>query len=412
MLVNKYKPQFKSISKRKYMSMGEKKSRDILHLLNNMYFHKDILKKLYIMSQDSSIPHIIFYGPEGCGKKTTIQLFLEMLFNKQIRKKYLTDCKYEVSSSGSKSNDVIIKQSNYHIIINPNNNNADKYLIQDVVKEYAKRMPLNVFTNSKPFKVVLINNADNLSHFAQTSLRRTMEKYSSTCRFIMWCKSLSKVIDPIRSRCYLFRIKAPSNKEILNMVMDIAFKENIKLNMSIVSKILQRANGNIKIALWLLELHKWREDILSDNLISYDNIIKEISQFMLSCNTLFLLSRMENNKQVAGEIRDRVYNLLISNIDGTKIITDVMNELLKSNRVPIVCKYNIPELASKYEFNLIRKRRSIFHLEAFVLNVMNMLNEHMTSKDKEYFTKQCKILIKQIKDESINLRKSTRRQKK
>ena len=111
---------------------------------DDTFIHNDILKKLKIMSKDESIPHIIFYGPSGCGKKTTINLFLEMLYNKDVHQ--LAECTYNVIGSGNSKKSELIKQSNYHIVIDPKNNNFDKYLIQDVVKEYAKRIPLNVFT--------------------------------------------------------------------------------------------------------------------------------------------------------------------------------------------------------------------------------------------------------------------------
>jgi len=151
---------------------------------NDILFHKKEINTLKRMSNDNSIPHLIFSGPEGSGKKTLINLFLEMMYDKSVHK--LSDATYVVTGSGNSSNDVIIKQSNYHIIIEPYNNNFDRYLIQDVVKEYAKKVPLNQFIKSKKtFKIILINNVDNLPYYAQTSLRRTMEKYSGTCRFIM-----------------------------------------------------------------------------------------------------------------------------------------------------------------------------------------------------------------------------------
>ena len=166
-------------------------------------FHIDLLNRLEHMSKNESIPHMLFYGPDGCGKKTIIKLFLEMLFDKDVHK--TEDSVYTVVGSGNKAVQVVVKQSNYHIVIEPNNNNFDRYLIQDIVKEYAKKMPMSIFKTKKIFKIVLINNVDNLSYYAQTSLRRTMEKYSSTCRFIMWCTCPTRVIEPLISRCvFLF----------------------------------------------------------------------------------------------------------------------------------------------------------------------------------------------------------------
>jgi DNA polymerase III delta prime subunit len=111
------------------------------------------------MSKDEAIPHIIFYGPEGSGKKTMIRLFLEMLFDSSVHR--TVDVAYKVSGSTSKNKVEKIKQSNYHIVINPKNNNYDRYLIHDIVKEYAKRKSLGAYKTDRSFKVVSINNLDN-----------------------------------------------------------------------------------------------------------------------------------------------------------------------------------------------------------------------------------------------------------
>lgn len=326
--------------------------------IDEIFFHKkelDILKK---MSLDDSIPHIIFYGSEGTGKKTLIKLFLEMLYDKQVNK--VNDTIYMVTGSGNSKNEVTIKQSNYHIIIEPNNNNFDRYLIQDVVKEYAKKVPLNQFIKSnKSFKTVLINNVDNLPYYAQTSLRRTMEKFSKTCRFIMWCRSLSKVIDPIRSRCYCFRIESPSETEIFNIITNISYKESLKLSLQDYKNIIDRSNGNVKKILWMLQLKKFGHSYRT----SYDETIRHIIAKLLPCNVQCIL-----------EIRNLLYNIMITNVSGSQIIKDLINELFKTN-ISEQCKLNIVEIAAKFEHNLIRGRREIIHLEAFIAGLIYILME-------------------------------------
>ena len=120
------------------------------------FFHKEILNQLKTISKDDCLPHIIFYGNRGSGKKTLINLFLEQIFDKSVYN--LDDSKYNVISSGNIENEVIVKQSDHHIIIEPGNNNFDRYLIQDIVKEYARRYPLCIFESSREFKMVQINN--------------------------------------------------------------------------------------------------------------------------------------------------------------------------------------------------------------------------------------------------------------
>lgn len=323
-------------------------------------FHKTELELLNKMASDASIPHLIFYGPTGAGKKTLVKQFLENLYSdKSVHK--LIDTPYKVYSGNNKANDVVIKQSNYHIIIEPNNNNFDKYLIQYVVKEYAKKLPLYVFTNKKPFKIVLINNVDNLSYYAQTSLRRTIEKYSSTCRFVMICKSLSSVIDPIRSRCFCFKINSPTVCELTELIMSVAYQEQITLTLLQFSKILNFSEGNIKQILWCLQMLK----LGMKQTTLYDASIKMIFDKLISTDLEEVL-----------EIREIIYKIMITNITGIRIMKDILKKILKSKKVNETCKLNICESAAKYSHNLTRCRREIIHIEPFIIDVMKVLHKY------------------------------------
>ena len=240
----------------------------------------------------------------------------------------------------------------------PNNTNFDRYLIQDVVKEYAKKVPLNVFTAQKSFKTVLINNVDNLSYYAQTSLRRTMEKYSSTCRFIMWCKSLSRVIDPIRSRCYCLRISAPTDGDMIELIANVSFKESIDINVNDYHQIIELANGNIKKALWLLQLKKIGEPYKT----SYDEAIEEIIELLLKKKVNSII-----------EINTYLYNIMITNIPGSQIIKDIVKKLFERDDINEKSKFYIAEIAAKCEHNLIKGRREIIHLDLFISGIIHIL---------------------------------------
>lgn len=108
-------------------------------IINNYQhlFHNDILKILKIISEDNSTPHIIFYGRLGSGKRLLIKKFLEMLYDPDVNKE--TDTTYNINGSGNTEKTVNIKQSNYHIVIEPQDNNFDKFLVQHIVKEYTKK---------------------------------------------------------------------------------------------------------------------------------------------------------------------------------------------------------------------------------------------------------------------------------
>ena len=332
------------------------------------FFHKDIFKKLEKISKDDSLPHIIFYGNPGTGKKTLINIFLEMIFDNSIYK--LDDSKYTIMSSGNNESEVIIKQSDHHIIIEPNNTNFDRYLIQEIVKEYAKKYPLCIFEKSRKFKAVQINYLDNLSYYAQTSLRRTIEKYSKTCRFIMWCYSLSKVIEPLRSRCLCIHIPTQTDEQLYKWMYNICCLEKIKIRPNIIESILAKSNGNLKSILWKLDLYRYNNKIYN----SYEEGINRIINEIIS---------IKNNKIVDPEypinipkIREYIYKMYVTNISLNIIIKDILKSILFHNKD--ITKEQINDIinsASEFEYRLSKKRRDIIHLEAFVINIIFILSK-------------------------------------
>ena len=332
------------------------------------FFHKDIFKKLEKISKDDSLPHIIFYGNPGTGKKTLINIFLEMIFDDSIYK--LDDSKYTIMSSGNNESEVVIKQSDHHIIIEPNNTNFDRYLIQEIVKEYAKKYPLCIFEKSRKFKTVQINYLDNLSYYAQTSLRRTIEKYSKTCRFIMWCYSLSKVIEPLRSRCLCIHVPTQTDDQLYKWMYNICCLEKIKIKSSIIESILAKSNGNLKSILWKLDLYRYNNKIYN----SYEEGINRIINEIIS---------IKNNKIVDPEypinipkIREYIYKMYVTNISLNIIIKDILKSILFHNKD--ITKEQINDIinsASEFEYRLSKKRRDIIHLEAFVINIIFILSK-------------------------------------
>lgn len=322
--------------------------------IDEVKFNKNSIQKVLNMSNDMSIPHMIFFGPEGCGKKTIIKLFLEKLYGPKINN--LKSVDYSFTGSSNIIQKIKIMQSDYHIIIEPNNINSDKYLVQDVIKEYTKRK--NIIKSSVQFRTIYINNIDNMSYYAQTSLRRTIEKYSDSYRFIMWSRSLSKIIPPLLSRCYCFPVPSPSNKEIIKYIMEISIKENIHFDLDKLCKIINISNNNIKKILWLLELTSL--DISYET--SYDETISELVDLIF-----------KNNIESFMQIRKKVYAVMITNIIGNKIIKDLMNNIIVKKELSNNQIIQIVKLASKADYRFIKGRHNIMHIEIFISGIKKII---------------------------------------
>jgi replication factor C subunit 3/5 len=313
------------------------------------------------MSGYEDVPNIIFYGMEGSGKNTMIQIFLQMLFDESVNSPSLVNYSIKGTKKGSNKTVIQILQSNYHIVINPTNNNSDKYLIKDVVKEYAKLKSHEIFKTNRSFKIILINNIDNMSYYAQTALRRTMERYNDTCRFIMHCKSLSKVIGPLQSRCNKIRVPRPKYSELGHFIIKIMCKESIKLSLDKIDEIIKKSERNIKKILWMLSYIKYNCDFT----LNYDTAIKNIIKLLLEINLSNTL-----------EIRDIICDLMTTNIESTIIVKDVVDNMVDLDCISVIAKQQIVKYGAEIEYRVINGRREIIQLDMFIIAILKILNDN------------------------------------
>ncbi len=382
--------------------------------INNIFFHEEIYKILEVMAEDDSIPHLLFHGPYGSGKKTMVRIFLEMLFGDSV--KNVRNVKYIVSGSGSGNNETEeeFKQSYNHIFIEPKGNNHDRYLIHDVIENYVAKYRYNMIQSKHKFKVVVINNLDIMSESVQFSLRRTIEKYSDRCRFILISNSISKVINPIVSRCKCITIKTPSQNEIIDFSYYISLKESIKLSLDKITYILQIYKGNIKNVLWMLELFKLNQYYIE----KIKNNFEEINKLCIDINIKFdhkkysnLIENAENENififkninKFTNNIGNEIFNILKNNYKNiyseqkynfyfTKI-TDFFNKV--NNIINKKKKYNFYDKKNKHDDVLCKI--GILFLE--ILQLTSLLDP-LTSQD--YIFRQFYKYIKSCDLKNIN----------
>ena len=163
---------------------------------------KDTVRSLEAFVKKKSFPHLIFAGPPGSGKSTLALIIAKKLFGDSWERNLL-----ELNSSDERGIDTVrIK-----------------------VKDFARTKTLGDF----PFKIIFLDEADALTKEAQQALRRTMENFSNTCRFILSCNYSSKLIDPIMSRCAVFRFKPLEFDDIDKIIENICKKEGRCFNSGI-----------------------------------------------------------------------------------------------------------------------------------------------------------------------------------
>ena len=329
----------------------------------DMYHNKK--SKIYLNYQ--SMPNLLIHGPPGCGKHTLIKLLLTDIFDSTINDTFTET--YYIKGYGNTVVDVDIIQSKYHIIIEPNNTGFDKYLIQEIVKEYAKKKIINVSYNKYPFRVVLINNIDNLHYYAQTSLRCNMEKYHNTCRFILCASNISKIIDPIISRCLDIRIPSPSTDDMLNLIYYILLNEKKLISRKQINNIIKCGEFNIKKTLWILQMSLYNID---DYELSWKKSLDKLIEFMIEFKKPQITIL---NEKLIILTRTILYNIFTTNISGINILQEIINKIINCNQFDTDLLYIILQISSETETRLNKGKRSIIHLDSFMCKIyLNIYN--------------------------------------
>jgi replication factor C subunit 3/5 len=208
------------------------------HSLGDMKFHTTLNQQLLQLASPEkvqSLPHLLFYGPSGAGKKARVSALLRAVYGPGADKVKVDMRNFKISGgkvvdqgAAADGVELAILSSSFHVEMSPSDVGPfkDRLVTQAVVKEMAQS---NMPTGAVTFKIVVLNDVDELSRDAQAALRRTMEKYSSTCRFILVSQNPCRVIDPLRSRCIALRVPAPSVPEVQVVLQGVASAEHVEL---------------------------------------------------------------------------------------------------------------------------------------------------------------------------------------
>lgn len=183
---------------------------------------EETIKRIKGLTNSQNIPHLLFSGPAGTGKSSLALVVVRELFGEKWKENYL-----ELNASDERG-------------IN---------IVREKVKDFARTKSLGDVS----FKVIFLDEADALTREAQQALRRTMENFSSTCRFILSCNFSSKIIDPIQSRCALFRFRILSKKDIEEKIKRIAESEKLEIKEDALEELYESSEGDCRRAVNLLQ---------------------------------------------------------------------------------------------------------------------------------------------------------------
>src|SRR5208337_579760 len=179
---------------------------------------EEIVERLSSYVRTGNLPHLLFTGSAGVGKTTAAVALAKEFFKDSWQMNFR-----ELNASDERGIDVVRNQ----------------------IKQFARTTPLGEAT----FKILFLDEADALTTDAQAALRRTMESYAQTCRFILSCNYSSKIIDPIQSRCAIYRFKPLGPEAVKEEVCRIATREGLTITPGAMDAIVYIAQGDMRKAI-------------------------------------------------------------------------------------------------------------------------------------------------------------------
>ncbi|OVA16426.1 AAA+ ATPase domain [Macleaya cordata] len=327
--------------------------------LDKMIVHEDVAQNLKKLVTEQDCPHLLFYGPSGNGKKTLIMAVLRQMFGAGAEKVKVETKTWKIDA-GSRTIDVELTtlSGTHHVEMNPSDAGfQDRYVVQEIIKEMAKNRPIDT-KGKKGYKVLVLNEVDKLSREAQHSLRRTMEKYSASCRLILCCNSSSKVTEAVRSRCLNVRINAPTEEQIVRVLEFIGKKEGLQVPPGFASRIASQSNRSLRRAILLFETCRVQQYPFTSSQVippmDWEQYISEIASDIMQ----------EQSPKRLFAVRGKLYELLINCIPPVIILKRLLSELLK--KLDAELKHEVCHWAAYYEHRMRLGQKAIFHMEAVV----------------------------------------------
>ena len=329
--------------------------------LGQLDLHGETSTRLRKMVASGDFPHLMFYGPSGAGKKTLALATLRELYGPGVARVCVEQRSFEVATKKKKKRlvEVPVACSNYHIEMSPSDAGInDHHVVQQVISEIAQTHTLDA-RNHCSFRVVVLNEVDRLSKHAQHALRRTMEKYTATCRLVLLCKSACRVMDPLRSRCLMVRVPAPTVEQVAGVLHAVAKKESVELPDKLARRAAEMSGRNLRKALLSLEACKAAHHPLTDDqavrVADWEYFVDDMARLLVE----------EQSPQRLLLLRNKTYELITNCIPPQIVLKSLVMSLLRRVNNDQI-KVEVVQTAAVFEHRLHTGAKPIFHIEAFM----------------------------------------------
>lgn len=287
-----------------------------------------VTSRLKAFVESKNMPHLLFAGPAGVGKTSAAIALAKDLFGDTWHNSVL-----ELNASDERGIDVV----------------------RNKIKDFARSRAIQ----DVPFKLIYLDEADALTKDAQHALRRTMEDYAQSTRFILSCNYSSKIISPIQSRCAIFRFKPLPQDILIKILTEIAEKEGLMITAGALNFLYEASEGDARKAENLLQacsaIAKEIDIKVVEQVVSFAEP-KEISAVIkLAVSGKFL------------EAKDRLFDVMIHHgLSGMDVIAQIQKQLWDVDSIDDKIKLELIRACGEYEFRLVEGSNEFIQLEAMI----------------------------------------------
>lgn len=331
--------------------------------------------------QSSNLPHMLFYGPPGTGKTSTILALAKQLYGPELMKSRVL----ELNASDERGISIVRKK--VKDFARQQLSSAPTYTVMTEDKDggegkmvrYRDKYPC------PPFKIIVLDEADSMTQDAQSALRRTMETYSKMTRFCLVCNYVTRIIDPLASRCSKFRFKSLDQGNAVKRVEDIARLEGVALDKGVSEELVRVADGDLRKAITFLQSaarlvnatqgppSRKRKRVIEDDgdeevdvdsdatLVNKDNVtLQSIAEIagVIPASTLnafsdSLFPKSKSRSIRYNEIAKVVENMVAEGWSASQTVTQLYEQVMFDERVEDIKKVRLAGVFSETDKRLV-----------------------------------------------------------